>query len=328
MKKISNWIPFTGYTLLVAMVLTLLLSASYEAWRFHPVTGIIAVIVMIGALFAIIDEGKSILENIKANKPYQLHKPVYEFLAVVVGGIVTYYLSINLSLGEVVASALVGIIAHMILPEYGAAAYCGSFVGMSSNMLLFNNYEVALASVVAGVVFVLTTKVFAGVGGKLGTIALIGASTMGIGLQRQFATAPISDLDTSGLIILIAMIAASLTFYLNCTKNNGAVLASGFVGLIGGLLLPIIFPVYGNKLAVVAICASFTGMASENRCSAFWHIIVAGFFTGILFIFSEPLLGGAGGKLGTIAFASILSIFGFTHFFKQFYGTDTRMPTN
>ncbi len=328
MRRLKHWEPLIGYILLTGMVTGLLIFAAYQAWIFHPTTGILTVIVLIGAMITLYEEGKHVIKLLKTNPQNKTSQRIGNFLAVFIGGILTFYLAQNIVLGAVVAAGLVAILVHIILPEYGVPAYCGAFVGMSSSALLFNNFEIALASSVAGVVYVLTTKVFAGVGGKLGTIALISAAATSAGLQRQFLFTPIYDMDTNVLIMISAIIATALTFYLNCYRGNGPVLASGVVGLAGGLILPVLFPQHGDVLAVVTICASFTGMSSEGRCPAFWHILVAGFFTGVLFIFSTPMMGGAGGKLGTIAFASVLSIFGFTHFFQQVYGTKSHRQTN
>ena len=296
---------------------TLLFSSAYQAWRTHPVTGILTLIILVGALLTFYYEGRSLINLDSA--PIGLRTHTYNFLAVFIGGVLTFYLSINLSLGAVIASSLIGILAHVFFPDVDVPAFCGSFVGMTSNLLFFSYQDVILASAIAGIAYILTTKVFAGFGGKLGTIAFIGTSSTGISLGRQFLISPVADWEVSALIMAIAFVAAPLTFFLNCHKKNGPVLASSVVGILGGLILPVFFPVHGTTLAVVAFCASFTGMTSQNRCPALWQMLIAGVFTGILFIFATPLLGGAGGKLGTIGFASILAIWGFIHLFEELH---------
>lgn len=326
MKFPSKRIPITGFVLLTAMVVVLLLSAVNEAWIAHPAAGLITLIITIGTLVDMYIEGKALI--ISKIAPVKLSRKAFEFLAVFIGGILTFYLAVDFGLGAVVAASLAAIVADMIVPEYGVPAYCGAFVGMSSNALFFNLTEVAIASAIAGIVYVLSRDVYGGFGGKLGTIAFIGAAVAGFGLGREFLLTPVAGWQTNLWVLLFAFIAAPLTFFLNCTLGNGPVLASGAVGLVGGLLLPVLFPQIGNTLAVVVICASFTGMSSTKRCHRFWHMLVAGLFTGILFIFTTPLLGGAGGKLGTIAFASIISTNGFIQMYRQVYGTDSRSQTN
>jgi hypothetical protein len=118
------------------------------------------------------------------------------------------------------------------------------------------------------------------------------------------------------IIVLIAALAAPLTFYLNIKRQHGAAMASAVVGLTGGLILPTLFPAQGNTLAVVMICASFAGMSASTRCRGIHQILIAGLTTGIIFIYSTPLLGGAGGKLGTIAFGAVLSVCGYKQLFN------------
>jgi hypothetical protein len=326
MKYSIKPIPITGFILLSVMTTLLLLSAVGEAWITHPAAAIITVLITSMFLFEVYIEGKALLT--REIQPVKQSRKFYEFLAVVIGGVVTFYFSRDLALGAVVASGLIGILAHMIVPEYGVPAYCGSFVGMSSSALFFQHYEVALASIIAGVVYVLSRDVFSGFGGKLGTIAFIGASIAAFSLGREFLASPISDWTTNLWVLLFSFIAAPLTFFLSCNLKNGPVLASGAVGLLGGLILPVLFPQIGNLLAVVVICASFTGMSNATRCNKFWVMLVAGLITGILFVFTTPLLGGAGGKLGTIAFAAIISTNGFILMFQRIYGVNARKNSN
>jgi hypothetical protein len=70
---------------------------------------------------------------------------------------------------------------------------------------------------------------------------------------------------------------------------------------VGGLLLPALEPEAGTLLAVAVFCASFTGMSSPKRLPGAPWLTVAGLITGAAFVISLPVLGGAGGKLGTLA---------------------------
>lgn len=306
---------FFGFLLLSISVVLLLISTVYEAWVFHSVGGWVALIVLIGAIILIIREGQQIWQT----QPQKTESKflLIGFLYVLMGGILAFFLTHDLGLGAVVAASLVGILAYLVVPKYSVPAYCGAFVGMTSNLLLFNYQEVALAGFIAGIVYVLTRDVFNGIGGKLGTIALIGTTITGMGLGREFLFTPISDWATNLLIIIIAAAATPLTYYLNIHRKQGPVMASAIVGLIGGLILPNLLPQFGTTLAVVAVCASFAGMTGKQRCSTFWHILITGLFTGIIFLYSAPLLGGAGGKLGTIAFGATLSSCGYTWLFNR-----------
>jgi hypothetical protein len=306
-----KWNAYIGFTLLSGIVIILLISTVYQAWKNHSLGGIFALIVLLGALVTIFHEGKSLFISIKKPEQAAYTEIIFEFLAVVIGGILAYVFSQDIGLGPVVAASLIAIIVYLVFPDYGVPAYCGAFVGMTSEILLYDHLEVAIASLVSGIVFILARKIFTGLGGKLGSIALIGTTVTGFGLSRAFLSTPISDWQTNSMVILVAMIATPLTYFFNRHKNNGPVLSSGVVGLASGFILPALFPVHGETFAVVAICASFTGMTSNDRCPNFWHMLTAGLFTGMIFVYSTPLLGGAGGKLGTIAFGSVLSACGY-----------------
>ncbi len=316
MQKYQRWIPFTGFIILSITVTMLLGATVVTGLQTQWVAGIVSLIVLAGALITIVSEGKRILADEKFNDELPLIKHVYEFLGVLIGGVLTCIICRDFKLSTVVAASLVGITAHLVVPKYSVPVYCGAFVGMTSNALLFTRSEVAIASAIAGIIFVLSSYVFGGFGGKLGTIAFISTIITSLILGREFIVAPISDTFGILMIILVSLIAAPLTYYFNVIRGNGPVLASGFVGLVGGLILPII-PEIGGTLAVVAICASFAGMTNKVRCPKIWMMVIAGLLIGVIFVYSTPIFGGAGGKLGTIAFGSIMAVYGFNSLFGK-----------
>lgn len=303
-----DWPSLIGLIILALAVLGLLFSTLIEAWVFHYSGGLIAFLVLLGAGIAIFIEAKRLwLSPLDKVERVLL---ISQGLAVIAGGLTAYALSHELGLGPVIAASLVGLLASLIWPQTSIAAYCGAFVGMTSNILFFNYWEVTLAGLIAAVVFTLTQDIFRGVGGKLGTIALVGTALTGLSLNREFLILPIGDWQVNALVMATAMLATPITFYFNINRKHGPVLASAIVGLAGGLILPAVLPQFGATLAVVSICASFAGMTSKERCPDFWHIFITGFFTGVTFVYSTPLLGGAGGKLGTIAFGAVLGTCG------------------
>ena len=316
MIKKKSWFAFIGITILSITVLTLLGLTLYEAWFFHSIGGGISLLLIIGAVIAIISEAKQIKFS-PLNKRKSLVQ-ILQVFSVFAGGIITFGMSHDLGLGPVISASVIALIAYMLVPKYSVAAYCGSFVGMTSNLLLYNYREVALVSLIAGIVFYLTSDVFNGFGGKLGTIALFSTAIICHSLSRDFLTLSIADSRTNLWIIAVAGFATTLTYYLNVHQKHGPVLASAVVGIIGALILPTLFQELGSTLAVVAICASFTGMSSKERAGEIGNIVITGLLTGIVFVYSTPQLGGAGGKLGTIAFGAILSTFGYRKLFTFF----------
>ncbi len=310
MQKYQRWIPFTGFIILSVTVLTLLGATVFTGLKTQWIAGIVSLIVLAGALITIISEGKRLLADKKFNDELPLIKHVYEFLGVFIGGVLSCIFCRDFQLGAVVGASLIAIIAYLLVPKHAVPIYCGAFVGMTSNALLFTRSEVAIASAIAGIIYVLSSYVFGGFGGKLGTIAFISTIITSLILGREFIAAPVYETSQILMIILVALIAAPLTYYFNVIRGHGAVLASGLVGLLGGLILPII-PEIGGTLAVVAICSGFAGMSSKARSPKIWMLFVAGLFIGVVFVYSAPIFGGAGGKLGTIAFGSIMAVYGF-----------------
>ncbi len=302
-------VPITGFLILSAMVLLLFGFTVYEAWILHSVGGVIVLGVLFGLLLELKDECKGV--TCPSASGLLTRIALFNFIAVLGGAILTYALSVNLDLGAVIASSLVGVIAALVVPAYGVPLYCGAFVGMTSAQLLVTHGELAIAGAVAGVVYLLTTDVFRGFGGKLGTIAFTGSVITGLGLAREFLITPTPEWDVLWIIIACSIIATVSTFYLNVKLGHGPVLASSIVGLTGGLILPALYPEIGSTLAVMAVCASFAGMSGEQHFPCLTQMVLVGAITGAIFIYSMPLLGGAGGKLGTIAFGSVLAVKGY-----------------
>ncbi len=243
----------------------------------------------------------------------------YNFIAVVIGAFVTFLFNSNLGMGAVVAAGLVGTMAAVMVPKLGVPVYCGAFVGMASSDLFTSYSLLIVAGIISGVVFVLTKNVFNGYGGKLGTIALTGCILASIFAGKEFlGSGPIPCWETGKYIILYSVIAAVATYVISIRLKHGAVFASGIVGLLSGLIMPQIFPEIGGMLAVIMICASFAGMSAPARIPNEIYVGIAGLFSGFFFIYSTTCFGGTGGKLGTIAFISVIIVKAFIDIFDHF----------
>ncbi len=303
-------VPVIGFLILSVLVLSLFGFATYEAWALsQPVGGIVVAIILLGLLFKIVREGQE-LPKVKLDGVFT-RKNLLNFASVFFGALISYTLSVNVGLGAVVAAGLVAIIAALVLPDYGAPIYSGAFVGMASQKLLATHGELAIAGVVAGIVYVLTVGVFGGFGGKLGTIAFTGCVVTGLLLGCEFAHPSVPRWDVGWLIVVYSIIGAVVTFYINHNLGHGAVMASGIVGLVGGLVLPAVHPEVGGTLAAMVICASFAGMSSNKHFPGIVPMAIAGLFAGLVFFYGAPFIGGAGGKLGTTAFGSVMAVRGY-----------------
>ena len=93
--------------------------------------------------------------------------------------------------------------------------------------------------------------------------------------------------------------ASVFTYMLNHNLGLGAVLASCFVGLFGAIFL--------KQFAVAIYCGSFVGMTGAFIFNGIWGIILGSFLAATLFVVSDDVYKGFGGKLGAIAFISVFS---------------------
>lgn len=248
--------------------------------------------------------------TIKQENRYFKKENIYVTLFLFAGAFITHIFSFNLNLGPVIAAAITGLVISIFTRDYSVPAYCGAFVGMVSQEVSRGYLFLVVACGIASVIYILSFCVFNGFGGKLGTIAFTGCLLASFIFSRDLLSDPIPQTDKAILISIYSIAAAILTYVISIKFEKGPVMASSIVGLLAGILLPVIHPQTGSTLAVVAICASFAGMSSKERLPNWYMVSVAGFFAAVVYILSSPHLGGAGGKLGTIAFGSTLAVTG------------------
>jgi hypothetical protein len=304
--KVAN---VAAFAVLSAVPLLLFGFTISHAWALHPWGEVVVVLTMLGLGLGVYREARG-LRSLAPAEPVT-RATARDLVSLVCGAVLTYTLAVHVGLGAVVSAGLVALIAALVLPSQGVPTYCGCFVGMTSSRLLVNHAELALAAAVAGVVFVLTERVFRGFGGKLGAVAFFGAIVTGLGLKRQFEFTPVPEWSLAGGIVVFSVAAAVATYLLSVRLKHGGVIASAVVGVTGGLVLPAVFPGdVGKTLAVMTMCASFAGMSSAERFPSIPRVGVVGIVTGLFFIYSMPLAGGAGGKLGAIAFGSAVAVWG------------------
>ncbi|HLR20979.1 MAG TPA: hypothetical protein VK087_03140 [Tissierellaceae bacterium] len=111
----------------------------------------------------------------------------------VIAGVVTYIIANVLKRGAVFGSAIVtlasGIILPYFFPELGStlatAAACASYAGMISVENAPNIKEMAIISLIAGILFVAASSAYVGIGGKLGTMAAISCFAW-LGFKKVF----------------------------------------------------------------------------------------------------------------------------------------------
>ncbi len=304
-----------SFCILSGFTVYLFIQSSYEAFlESQYIAGVIILLMVAGMIFSFSVEAMRIR---KSKVSYNKHsKQFFVFISVVVGGVLTYSVSAFLETGPVVSAGLIGILSAMFVKNYSVPLYCGAFVGMVCCQLFTLQMTIA-ASVIAGLVFVASEGVLDGYGGRLGTIAFIGAVVTVLSTKATFVPDELMYRDVLPVILAYSSAAAGITFFLSANKKHGPVLASGAVGMAGGIVLPAIHEAHGAMLAAVVICASFVGMSSVSKVKNSLHSALAGSVAGLVFSFSARITTGAGGKLGTIAFGTVLGFFGLEKLFGK-----------
>lgn len=293
-----------GFAALSLMGSYLYVSTLFAAFPGNILGSVVVALTLAAGIVAILNE----IPQINAAKRVNFGLPSLKILFSVVGGaLVSYSLSVHLGLGSVIASGLVALFAGILIPSIGPAVTCGAFAGMASSRLL--GYPgILLAGSIAGLAFALSSDLFNGFGGKLGTIAATGTCLAAAITGKSFLESKFLDASLAAPIIATAIVSSVLAYYVNNMAGKGGVVASGMVSLLGGLVLPAAFPKTGGMLAAVCACGSYVGMSSKARIPNGLYAAVAGGLTGAAYFLGAPVLGGAGGKLGTTAFVSVLAV--------------------
>ncbi|TJX14328.1 hypothetical protein E9840_06635 [Tissierella creatinini] len=118
----------------------------------------------------------------------------------VAAGISTYIVSNILKRGASIASSIITLVSGIMLPYFFpqigktlvSAAACASYAGMISVENALNLREMAIISLVTGILYIAASSAYSGIGGRLGTIAAIscfawlGFKKVFIGIDESF----------------------------------------------------------------------------------------------------------------------------------------------
>lgn len=112
------------------------------------------------------------------------------------------------------------------------------------------------------------------------------------------------------LILLVAVLATSVTYTIIYKLKKGTVLASALVTLTSGIVFPYIFPEKGILLATVATAGSYAAMVSREKFPRLLDMVFVGIICGLVFILTQEVFVGVGGRLGSIAAISCFTWLG------------------
>lgn len=296
----------TTVSFLFFSLVALYLSQSFVTGNLGNLNGFILVTMVLSGLFLLVQLKKEwdyIKCGIKKNV-YSLNKTNgLTILALTAGAFITFYLNHSIGLGGVLASAAVGLIGAWTFKSYATAIYCGSFIGMACSQIFSNPLSLLVASLISGIVFVLSMFMFVGFGGKLGFTAFIGTFLASIIFQTPLRTVDPLTSSRYLMVFLFVILAGMATYTLQRAADMDAVSASALVGLV----FAVIHPDPSNVVVIAAFCATFTGMASLSRVKSYSEMFFLSILTGLMFIAAFSLFDGSGGKLGAIAFLASIS---------------------
>lgn len=121
------------------------------------------------------------------------------------------------------------------------------------------------------------------------------------------------------MIIVVSVLATSLTYSIIFKLQKGPVLASSIITLASGIFLPYFFPEKGVLLATVATTGSYAAMVSREKFPRLMDMIFVGVICGTVFILTQEVFVGVGGRLGSIAAISCFTWLGIKKLKTKYY---------
>ncbi len=315
-----------GFVAVSAATVTLAYRAGILAWPKAPILAALKLPLLAGLAVGLAIEAKAAFAAKPEDRPAAA-KPggetaddLRDALAVFAAAMLGYLAIARLGLNAVLASSLLGLSGALLLPKRAVAIYCGSFAGMAAPAAFETLASVALSGALAGVVYASCKPCFTGIGGRLGAAAYAGSLGSSLILGVRLTGDELPGLGLGLAILGYAVAGAALTWTVSVRLGRGPVLASAFWGAVAGAVIPALHgPAAGRLLDAAFFCGGFAGMSAASRLRNEAEAGVAGAFCGLTFILAMPMLGGAGGKLGTLAFGSTLAYLGLRETARRAY---------
>ncbi|MFW5794939.1 MAG: hypothetical protein ACOCV1_05605 [Bacillota bacterium] len=274
------------------------------------ITILLGIFVIIGFFVAYKKEDNIKLADIKLIE--------WDSLGVIAGVLSTYFLVEYLNIPVIIASAFVGIIGHAFFREFEAAIYMGSFAGMISPFL-FNYFDVLILAFFAAFYFIFTKRILKGYGGKLGTTAFLASISTSLILQKSFNLFIVNN--NFILLLIVAIFGVLSTYIVQHKLNQTAVIASAFTSFIFAGILFILE--INTAYAAIFFTASFVGMANRKILPNLFTAFIAALIQTVIFYLFAPVLNGAGGKMGMMAFVSVLITTSFIRIYQLTFKSNT-----
>jgi hypothetical protein len=240
-------------------------------------------------------------------------------LIAVAGALLVLAMSRGALMSVALAAALVGCLGALLerlsrgsgpWRDGAAPLYCGSFAGMTSELVLRHPAWVLLAGALAGLLLSLLGHSWRGIGGKLGSTAFLGVVTtclLASALGELGSGAHLHAFSAQERVLLFgfALVSPIITHVLAYRWKLGVVLGSALPSALVGLVAAL-------PLAAAWLGASFVGMTAPDRLAShpYPKLLAMGLLFGLFSLGFEPGLAGIGGDLGATAAVSVFAVLG------------------
>lgn len=121
---------------------------------------------------------------------------------------------------------------------------------------------------------------------------------------------------SSNLLILSGALGALITYLLATKLHLTTTISSALVGLIAVIVFEKLDKEKYKLFPASFYCGSFVGMTAVTVIHNPLIILIAGAISGLIFTASQDYFVGVGGKLGTMAFVSVVITVFFLKFLK------------
>lgn len=107
-------------------------------------------------------------------------------------------------------------------------------------------------------------------------------------------------------VIVWVPVGAVITYLLAVDMGLGSVVSAALVGTIFSIIPNVSKSIHAKKVPVAVYCGAFVGMSSVEVAQSLAFVLISGIVAGFFLMLSKNLFMGLGGKLGMLAFASVV----------------------
>ncbi|MDD3711894.1 MAG: hypothetical protein PHZ28_00175 [Candidatus Izemoplasmatales bacterium] len=288
--KLIVFVLFMGFVVYAFLTVIFNLDAFYETF----IASVFFLLLVIGSIAVAIKSRLAPKEKIRFLN--------WESLFVFAGVILTYEISYLFSWSSVLSSASIGFFGYLFFRKYSMGIYCGSFAGMMSYAIL-NHYQMLIVGIVCVFSFQIIKTILDGYGGRLGSIAFISTTIVSLIFAKSMLEIEVEVIWY--LVFVFAVAGSMISSFIHNQLGKSAVLASALPSLIITILIDFLFP----NLAVysgIFFTASFVGMSNKYVITNWIISLIIGIILAIIFLLFLDYFNGFGGKMGLMAFTSIM----------------------